>query len=115
MSDSARSWWEKRRFLYNAGLVVAGMASLTLDAAILELSRCRIEEQDLSPLTLVYGAAGYLAAMGLANLTYSLGPVLERRLQPDQRKQFRTWAFGLYFGVSFVLPFTIPLRFLVHC
>lgn len=115
MGDSARAWWEKRRFVYNAGLVVAGMASLTLDAAILELSRCRIEEKDLTPLTLVYAAAGYLAAMGLANLTYSLAPVLERRLQRDQRKRFRNWGFGLYLGVSFVLPFTIPLRFLAHC
>ena len=115
MSDSARSWWEKRRFLYNAGLIVAGMASLTLRAAILELSNCRLEEQNLSPLTLVYAAAAYLAAMGLANLTYSLAPVVEERLHPDHPKQFRIWAFGLFFAVSFVLPFTISLRFLAHC
>ena len=115
MSDSARSWWEKRRFLYNAGLIVAGMASLTLRAAILELSNCRLEEENLSPLTLVYVAVAYLAAMGLANLTYSLAPAVERRIHPDRLKQFRIWTFALFFALSFVLPFTFSLRFLAHC
>ena len=115
VSNAARAWWEKRRFLYNAGLVFAGMGSLTLHAAILELSSCRMNEQDLSPMTLVSRAGWYLGAMALANLAYSLAPILETRLRPANPGRFRNCAFILFFGISFVLPFTVPLRFIARC
>jgi len=114
----ARAWWEKRRLAYNAVLVVAGMASLTFHAALLELSNCAMEELRITPLTLVYRALGYLAAMALANLCYSLAPVVETRLTASLgccRASFRRWSFGLGCGISFVLPFLVPLLFLAHC
>jgi len=114
-ATAARAWWGKRRLIYNAGLVVAGMASLTFHAALLELSNCRMEEMDLTPLTLVYRALGYLGAMGLANLCYSLAPALETRLQPVHPARFRSWTFGLGLGISCGLPFVAPLLFVARC
>ena len=113
--DSARAWWEGRRLLYNGGLVFAGMGSLTLHAAILELSSCRLNEQDLSPITLVARAGWYLGAMVLANLAYSLAPLFEERVRPASPGRFRNCAFSLWFGISFVLPFTVPVLFIAHC
>jgi hypothetical protein len=115
MDLSARSWWGKRRLPYNAGLVAAGMASLTLHAALLELSQCRMAEGELTPFTLIYKLLAYLAAMGLANLCYSLAPLVEARLHPHRIDAFRRWAFGLGFGVSVALPFVGPLAFLARC
>lgn len=113
--DPARRWWGKRRLVYNAGLVVAGMGSLTFHAAVLELSGCRLDEENLEPMTLVYRALGYLAAMGFANLAYSLAPRWEAHLHPANVGRFRSWTFGLGFGISFVLPFTVPLLFIARC
>ena len=91
------------------------MASLTLHAVLLELSSCRMDETGLRPVALVYRAIGYIAAMGLANLCYSLAPVLEIRLQPASPERFRAWTFGLGLGISCVLPFLSPLLFLTRC
>jgi hypothetical protein len=107
----ARQWWSRRRLVYNAVLVAAGMASLTVQAAILELTKCEISELDLTPMTLVYRAAGYLAAMGVANLAYSLAPLAEHWWNPSRVDAFRQWTFGLGLAVSFALPFL----FLAKC
>jgi hypothetical protein len=91
------------------------MASLTVYAGLLELSKCEIREQDLTPMTLVYQACGYLAAMGVANLVYSLVPLAERRLLPARVERFRRRAFWVVLAISFALPFAAPLLFLMRC
>ena len=114
-SPSAREWWGKRRLFYNAGLVAAGMASLTLHAALLELTNCRMEETGLEPLALVYRALGYAGFMVLANLCYSAAPALESRLKPAGPERFRFWTFSLGLAISCALPFAAPLLFLARC
>jgi hypothetical protein len=91
------------------------MSSLTFLAGVLEFSKCPAPDLESAPMKLVYLAAGYGAAMGLANLVYSLGPLAESRLDPAQVDSFRRWAFGLGFAVSFVLPFVPSAVFLARC
>ena len=101
--------------VYNAGLIVAGMAALTFYAAALELAKCQGPELEIAPLTLVYQALGYMAAMALANLLYSLGPVAESWLKPARVDTFRRWVFGSGFATSCALPLVAPLLYLVRC
>ena len=101
--------------IYNAGLVVAGMSALTLLAVGLEFSKCRGPDLENAPLNLVYLAAGYFAAMGVANLLYSIGPLIEARLEPDRVARFRRWAFGSGFAISVALPLAVPMVFLARC
>src|SRR5689334_5295769 len=110
-----RDWWRKRRLVYNAGLVVAGMSAMTLLAAVLEFSGCRAPDVQSAPLKLVYLALAYGAAMGLANLVYSLAPLLESKVRPEVAPRFRRWTFGIGFGVSCALPFVMPILFLARC
>ena len=91
------------------------MASLTLHAVLLELSNCNMDELHLAPLALVYRALGYAGVMVLANLCYSLAPIVEERLQPARAERFRRWAFGLLAGICCALPFAGPLLFLARC
>jgi hypothetical protein len=91
------------------------MSALTLLAVVLEFSGCRAPDLQSAPLKLVYLALGYGAAMGLANLLYSLGPRMEARLQPARVAPFRRWAFGLGLGVSAALPFAATFAFLARC
>ena len=88
---------------------------MTLLAVILEFSRCRVPDLQSAPLDLVYLAVGYGAAMVLANLIYSLGPLLEKKWQPARVARFRKWTFGLGFGFSVALPLAAPLIFLARC
>ena len=115
MNPSAQTWWRKRRLVYNAGLVVAGMSAMTLLAMVLEFSRCRAPDIQGAPLKLVYLALGYGAAMGVANLLFSLGPLLEARLPAARVARFRRWAFALGFGISMALPLAVPFVFLARC
>jgi hypothetical protein len=94
---------------------MAGMSAMTLLAMVLEFSRCRPPDIPSAPLKLVYLALGYGAAMGLANLLFSLGPRIEARLQPARVERFRRWAFGLGFAISVALPLALPLLFLARC
>jgi hypothetical protein len=91
------------------------MSALTFLAVALEFSRCRAPDLQGAPLKLVYLALGYGAAMGLANLLFSLGALLETRLQPASVARFRYWAFGLGFGISVAAPLTAPILFLMRC
>jgi hypothetical protein len=101
--------------VYNAGLIVAGMSAMTLLAVLLEFSGCPPPDLQSAPLKLVYLAAGYAVAMGLANLLFSLGPWLEARLPAARVDSFRRWAFGSGFGLSVSLPFVALVLFLRHC
>ena len=91
------------------------MSSQTLLAAVLEFSKCPAPDLESAPLKLVYLALAYGAAMALANLVYSLGPLVESRLASVRVDSFRRWAFGLGFAVSFFLPFVAPVVFLFRC
>jgi hypothetical protein len=91
------------------------MSALTLLAVVLEFSTCRAPDLQGAPLKLVYTALGFGAAMGLANLLYSLCPRMEARFQPAQVAPFRRWAFGLGLGFSAALPFVATIAFLGRC
>jgi hypothetical protein len=91
------------------------MSSLTFLAGVLEFSRCTAPDLESAPLKLVYLAAGYFVAMGVANLIYSLGPLAESKLEPERVAAFRRWSFGLGFAISFALPFVGPVVFLARC
>jgi hypothetical protein len=115
LTASTQIWWRKRRLVYNAGLVLSGMSSLTFLAGVLEFSKCSAPDLADVPFKLVYLAVGYGVAMVLANLAFSLGPLAESTLKPEQVSGFRRWAFGLGFAVSFALPFVGPVVFLARC
>ena len=115
LNGSTKIWWRKRRLVYNAGLILAGMSSLTFLAGSLEFANCAAPDLQSVPMKLVYLALGYMVAMGLANLVFSLGPLTESRLKLEHVATFRRWAFGLGFAVSFALPFVGPMLFLAHC
>ena len=111
----SKAWWAKRRLVLNAALVAAGMASLTVDAALLELSRCTIPKSDLTPMTLVYQALEYLGAMAVANAAWFAAGQLERRLDAPRVPAYRRWTFGLALASSALLPFLSPLLLLARC
>jgi len=65
---------------------------------------------------MLFQGVGYLVAMGVANLCYNLGPVLEPRLGSRDVVAYRRVAFKAGLWLSVMLPLVIPaLIFLFGC
>ncbi|MBF5042327.1 hypothetical protein FGE12_07940 [Aggregicoccus sp. 17bor-14] len=109
-SDEVSAWWAARRRHYNFGLVIAGLAAFVLYVAVVIVKIAPVDpEAEVTLFTTAAQGMGYLLMMGIANLCYGLGPLLERRLAPADVQRFRRRAYALGFGFSVALPFCIPL------
>src|SRR5580658_9653597 len=88
-------WWARRRLKYNLGLVLAGGVAFLCYAWVFELKvapRCAIEGRtdcEITLFTIFLGGCGYLVAMGIANVCYSIGVPAEQLLRPADPVRFR--------------------------
>ena len=107
-------WWEARRLGYNAVMAATGVFSLGIMSAIANLPPGSTELPPI-PLVLVYGI--------VANLFYSLGPLVESalemiwpgRLLPTGPALFRmglTFSVGLNFLPTIIIGFDWIVRVL---
>jgi hypothetical protein len=108
---SAEEWWARRRLRYNVGLVSAGLLAFACYVAVVfwGISLGAIPDAGaITLLTTVFQGVGYLFMMGIANLCYLTGPLLEQRINPKDICRYRRTAFGLGFWFSVALPFSVP-------
>jgi hypothetical protein len=104
----AWAWWGGRRRQYTVSLLAAGAIAFLLYAAAIEY-RCRNDpDAEITVFTTLFQGIAFLVAVGVANLFYNLGPVVETRIGNGDRETYRRRAFraGLWFSVA--LPFLIP-------
>jgi hypothetical protein len=108
-ASSAKAWWSHRRPLYNVALVVAGVAAFLAYVAVVGTRCSGVPDVEISGLTTLLQGFGYLIAMAVANLFYSLGAFSESLLRPRDAVSYRRWAFRLGLGFSMALPFAVPM------
>jgi hypothetical protein len=106
--QDAWAWWGARRFRYNVALMAAGAVAFILYLAALAVRCSKAPGVEVTLFTTALQGVGYLVAMGVANLCYNLGPVLETRAGVNDVPAYRRVAFrsGLWFSVA--LPLVIP-------
>jgi hypothetical protein len=108
-------WWEKRRLLYNLGLVVAGILAFACYVFVLIHFEDVIRAPDPSQedaftlFTIGLQGFGYLFMMLVANVCYFLGPISEKLIRPHNVDAYRKIAFRLGFWGSVALPFCVPV------
>ena len=105
------SWWESRRWHYNASLALAGFFAFLgyLGVCCVLLPRVRNgADIEITPFTTLIQGIGYLFAMGVANVIYFIGPLSETVLRPNDVGRYRQSCYRLGFGLSVLLPFGIP-------
>lgn len=108
--SDAWAWWQRRRPHYNLVLGAAGLlAYFTAIAQSFAFGR----PMWLSPLgalgmTLFLGSA-YLILMGVANLCFGLGALIEVTSRPTNLPAYRraAWRMGLWGSIA--VPFIFPL------
>ncbi len=70
---------------------------------------------EITAFTTLFQGIGYLFAIGLANLAYCAGPVLETIIPAERIAIYRRISFWLGFWFSVALPFCVPLLLGVVC
>lgn len=110
-AESSLVWWEKRRLLYNVGLIFAGVLAFicyvvvccTLLPRVLDPSEIKVNS-----VTTFGQGIGYLFVMGVANICYLLGPLSEWLFRPRDVMRYRHNCYLLGFWFSVLTPFCIP-------
>ena len=99
-------WWEARRSRFNRGLALAGMAAMMLYYVLQyhEFKWYRFSEFQFNWLFFCFQLAAYMVYMGLANLIYNLGLILESMWPPVGLPAFRLKLFGWLYGVGVGVP-----------
>ncbi|MBY0478033.1 MAG: hypothetical protein K2Q24_10335 [Chitinophagaceae bacterium] len=111
IQQTYRQWWANRRFKYNKGLVIAGLLAFLLYAIVGSLL---IKDNfEITLFTIAFQGVGYLFMIGVANIFYGLGPLLDRLYNRQNDEGFRQKLFNLGYWFSFALPFSIPLLVVV--
>jgi hypothetical protein len=116
LKKESRKWWESRRLRYNLGLVIAGILTFIVTEFV---SYRFIAPYDRSfnpaPLfVIIPQGLGYLCMMGVANVMYILGYVIDVRYNITGKDSFRKRLFNFGFWFSVGLPFIIPLSLFVE-
>ena len=91
MDVAEPNWWATRRWLYNALLVLAGLAAFAGIVGVGETACATDPDYELTAFTVAFQAVGYAIAMGIANIFYGLGPAIERWIKP---RNLSTWPDG---------------------
>lgn len=106
----AWAWWNQRRLAYNAALVIAGFGAFVAFATIGWTCTIRRDPQfEITAFTILFQSIGYLFAIGLANIAYCAGPIMEKIVRDEWLGTYRRVSFWLGFWFSVALPFSVPL------
>lgn len=86
-SNSTRDWWESRRWTYNLRLAIAGWVAFAAYCLVCWTLLPRVVpavDIEITLFTTLFQGIGYLIAMGIANLCYLLGPLVETIVNPHR-------------------------------
>lgn len=117
IAQSAWSWWEQRRLIYNLALFITGWVGWALLLAIgfgwdssVIASIFRDNPTDLMWATVRAGSL-HLIYMIAANVLFLLGPLLETLIKPEpvQNYRRRAWVMGLLVSVALPLIAAVNL------
>ena len=103
-SEGPQRWWEDRRGKYNYGLLFSGLIAFALYfASYMLIFAPPLNAPQL--FSFLFIVVSYLIYMGVANLFYNLGPIIEMALKPKDLMLFRNRFFNIGYWVSVLLPF----------
>jgi hypothetical protein len=116
LSNPKQWWWSKRR-KYNKGLLISGFIAFMLYCILGELVIAPHEEFEETIFEMAFQGFFYLLMIGVANLFYSLGWLIDISFNKSNSQLFRNRLFGIGYWFSFFLPIILILsvmaRFLI--
>ncbi|MCB0546391.1 MAG: hypothetical protein KDD19_02330 [Phaeodactylibacter sp.] len=109
--DGAFEWWEAQRGPFNRSLLLAGIMAVLLYYGIIEsgLGKYRFAAFEFSWWALFFQIVLYLIYMGIANLLYNAGMIVESMRKPLMAMDYRRRAYQLIFWSGMAAPFLFLL------
>jgi hypothetical protein len=105
-NQTSKNWWKTNRRQYNIGLIVAGFIAYIIFFAIEGY-------KNFTLFVLIFQGIGSLFILGIANLFYSLGRFGDKLFNKKDSDVFRKRLFNFGFGFSILLPFALPVLFII--
>lgn len=116
-SLTAKQWWWFKRSRYNKGLLVAGFVAFLIYCILGPIIIQPHEEFEETIFAVAFQGVFYLIMMGVANMFYSLGWLIDVSFNKTNSQLFRERLFNLGFWFSVCLPtifiLLIMLKFLL--
>jgi hypothetical protein len=102
-------WWQARRLQYNLVLASSGIAAYVLFVALFSMFGSPLWKtwRDAASMTLLMGV-GFLVLMGVANVCFVLGPIMESLVKPADPGRYRRTTYAMGLLGSAALPFVVP-------
>ena len=109
--DDAFEWWEAQRGAFNRSLLFVGLMVVVLYYGIIHtgLGKYRFAAFEFNWWTLFFQGVLYLIYMGIANLLYNAGLIVESMRKPAAVKAFSRRAYQLIFWSGMAAPFLFLL------
>lgn len=114
--EERRMFWSTRRRSYNVALVASGVGAGFAFFAVLIAWEVwppppgDCARADFEMLSIIGGPIAFAVGVGLANVCYSVGPLVELLLRPRNANAFRQRAFTIGRAFSVALPWIVPLN-----
>ena len=105
-NQTPKNWWETNRLRFNIGLIISGFIAYIF-FFVLE------GYKNFTLFALIFKGIGFFFIIGIANLFYFLGNFTDKIFNKKGSIAFRKQLFNLGFWFSILLPFLLPLSFII--
>ena len=112
--SAAKQWWWRMRLKYNIGLMIAGFIAFLLYCILGPIIIAPHEEFEETLFAMAFQGIAYLIMMGLANIFYTLGWMIDSSYNTSNSQLFRKRLFWLGYWFSFALPILFILSVMVR-
>lgn len=102
------------RLKYNIGLMIAGFIAFLLYCILGPIIIAPHEEFEETLFEMAFQGIAYLIMMGLANIFYTLGWMIDSSYNTSNSQLFRKRLFWLGYWFSFALPILFILSVMVR-
>ena len=109
--QQTQDWWEQKRARFNQILIIAGLAAFILYHHLAQSGSISGILLNTNAYILFLQLLAYLLYMGVANLFFNFGPILEINSQSKSPEQFRRRLFQIITGITVLIPLATALTF----
>jgi len=110
----SKQWWWFQRCRYNKGLLISRFIAFILYCALGPFIIGPHEEFEETIFEIAFQGFGYLIMMGIANLLYTFGWIIDIGFNTNNSQVFRERLFALGYWFSFSLPILLILSVMVR-
>lgn len=104
VQQATQTWWERRRPLFNQSLILAGLAAFLFYHLMTRTDTDGFNFMEPGAYLLLLQIIAYVIYMGVANLFFNLGPILETGKKLEEPHLFRQKTLHTMVVIAMIIP-----------